>query len=202
MKATAWTLAFGALAMTAVACGETSTSPVDADELELRQGRCPTTLTDAKVDDLVAKASRSSDLATSFRCLSSAQQGRVLQDRRLRIDEVAVDFTARRAASLRARFERDVADEARGWWDTVLEGPYQLEGEAAIHNVDELRLSGKRIALRVVFGAPAVMTESCEAAADESWPEDCQRGTVSQTIYFDNDMDRIGSIEESATYDE
>ncbi|MBX3232437.1 MAG: hypothetical protein KIT84_22695 [Labilithrix sp.] len=193
--------ALGLLMLTA-ACGQ---APAPVAETTAAVNAC-TDVGDEELDALVARsAAGGTELADVFRCLSEDQQRHVIEDAELAIDEAAVDLSSEEAAPLRARLMREVERAARVWWDTILEGPYSLEGDAEIRDVEELLLNGRRIALRLSFGAPAVMTESCETTNDESdegWPEDCTRGTISQTLYFDEDLDPIEPLAGYADFDD
>ncbi len=161
------------------------------------------------IDALVAEAATynlkgktDAEIASSFRCLSAASKAVAIKD--VNAVEKPLDLTTTQAKPLLDRIMVDVNDESNTWGDTILEGPYATteNGHVSIYASDELRLAGKRIALRVTFGEKAVMTDSdgCDQAADESWPAACQQGTIQQTLYFATDLSRIQIEDEYADF--
>lgn len=141
-----------------------------------------------------------SKLGSGFRCLSQAGQASVLQG--AEIDERGVTFSALPPATLE-RFQSDTEDEVRVWWDTVLEGPYALESDAEVSDVNELWIDDTLVGYRISVSATAVTTESCERDDEDDeapWPDDCARGTIQQDLYYDADLDRIEAMEEGAQY--
>jgi hypothetical protein len=158
------------------------------------------------VDALMTKSSAqnlhgapATTLASSFHCLGAPAQSRVLDDPDLTLDEKPLESISQK---MRERFTRDADDASGAWSDTVLEGPYALTDgfEIAIESVEEIRLAGKRIALRVTIGAQAVNSDSCQQSDDETWPEECVRGTISQKLYYDAVLHRITAMEEGAEF--
>lgn len=72
------------------------------------------------------------------------------------------------------------------WSDTILEGPYALDGETTTSVTTLYTLNGVIYAVYAVVSAPALMIDGCEF--DEStntWGDDCTEGSISETIIID-----------------
>lgn len=156
----------------------------------------------AAVDSLVADATKynlqgkdDATIASSFHCLSA--DSKAIAVKNVNFQEKPLDLTTAKAKPLLDKIMIDVEDESNVWGDTILEGPYATTegGKVSIYSSEELRLNNKRIAIRITFGEKAVMTDSdgCELGADEeTWSDECQRGTIQQTLHFDANISRIG----------
>lgn len=76
------------------------------------------------------------------------------------------------------------------WYDTILEGPYALTGDAALSESNVMIVNRQVYAYRFHVHAPAIFTEGegCEMNEEtEEWSEACfeSAGTITESALFD-----------------
>jgi hypothetical protein len=86
-------------------------------------------------------------------------------------------------------------DLARVWWDTILEGPYALNGEKEVELSSVYMFNNEIYAVGAYVSAPALMIDSCDYNEDEDqWEgEDCYGGTITEGFYIDFNGEFIDS---------
>ena len=72
------------------------------------------------------------------------------------------------------------------WWDTILEGDYELTGQPEIADVTVFLAHGQVYGYRVTARADAIATGACDYDEEnETWGEDCQPGAIVEGFLFD-----------------
>lgn len=92
-------------------------------------------------------------------------------------------------------------NEADIWGDTVLEGPYALNGDVSVELEGLYVLDNQTYALAGYISAPAVITEDDECSYNEEtsqWTEQCYEGQIYQHFIMGVD----GKVIESDNYPE
>lgn len=80
------------------------------------------------------------------------------------------------------------------WGDTILEGPYGLDGKATARSVVLFVYHGEIFGYGAVIAAPAVFTDSDDCEYDERkerWSEGCSRGEISVYNTYDAALQQI-----------
>ncbi|MGE3759301.1 MAG: hypothetical protein AB7H97_16165, partial [Pseudobdellovibrionaceae bacterium] len=76
---------------------------------------------------------------------------------------------------------------AQLWADTILEGPYQAEGDTELLRIVEIQKEGKTVIYRITYTESAYNAESC---ADSQAPSkmSCVSGKIIETSYLDKTL--------------
>lgn len=92
--------------------------------------------------------------------------------------------------------------EATVWYDTILEGDYNLTGEVQVTNITALLIDGMVFAYTAHVRADAINYSSCEYDYEtETYGDDCTVGHIYQNMTFDHQGKFIENGDEYADFD-